>query len=94
MDGKIMGKYWKATMTPDYSRPFPKWHPATSAPRDGSSFMGRLTGTNRAKAVRYDEAGVQFVGTYDGKPVDICQWYSFKEYGETRFCVWNGGKDC
>lgn len=93
MDGKNMGKYWKATMTPDYSRPFPKWHPDTSAPKDGSSFMGRLTGTNRAKAVHYSETLSSFVGV-DEKPVSICQWYSFKEYGETRFCVWNGGGDC
>lgn len=72
---------------PDYSRTFKHWQTATSAPTDGSLFLGRLSNTNRAIAVRMD--GEDWVDA-SGKPVQIEQWISFADYGNIRQCVWRG----
>jgi hypothetical protein len=84
----IVSKYWTPTMTPDYSVLFKKWQTDTSnAPHDGTIFMGRLTGTNRAIAVKFD--GANFI-SMDQKPVEICQWISFTDFADIRQCVWKG----
>lgn len=91
-----MSKYWKPTMTPNYSPLFKRWQPDVSnVPRDGSFFLGRMTGTNQARAVRWledttsEELGVA-TGFYDsfGKQLDICQWISFTDFADIRTCVW------
>ena len=84
-------------MTPDYSRPFGgKWSADMStAPHDGSTFLGRLNNTNRSFAVRWVDDAWYRAGPGDHLgPQDIIEWISFKDYADTRFCVWNGGENC
>lgn len=83
-----MGKYWKPKEEGPFVAPlFKDWQTDISlAPSEGW-FMGRLTGTNRARAVRLD--GEDFVDS-QGKPVQICQWISMADFGQIRSCVWRG----
>lgn len=84
-----MGKYWKKTMTPDYSKLFTKWQTDISnAPHD-VWIMGRLIASNKARAVRWDIETNGFADAF-GYPVEICQWISFTDFADIRSCVWNG----
>lgn len=75
-------------MTGDYSPMFKRWRTDVSnAPIDGKWFMGRITGTNRAKAVQYDGETNRWM-TRDEGAVDICQWITFFDYADIRSCVW------
>lgn len=88
-----MGVYWENTMTPDYSRLMPNLHADMSlAPKD-QTFMGRLTGTNRVVAVKWNEDGFYRCPAMKVK-AEICQWVTFKEYAQIQTCIWNGGTDC
>lgn len=78
-------------MTPDYSPMFKKWYNVSlnPAPTDGTLFMGRITGTNKAMAVKYDGETQQFFQAQQPyHPVDICQWISFTDFADIRSCVW------
>jgi hypothetical protein len=86
--------YWEKTMKPEYIL-WKKWHPATSAPTDGSIFMGRQLGSNRAFAVKWN--GEAYVRPWESEPIIICQWISLTEYADIRSCVWASAssiKDC
>lgn len=73
-------------MTSNYDLPFKRWQTDMSlAPSDGTIFMGRLTGTNKARAVRLN--GEDFVDM-TGKPVLLCQWISFTDFADIRTCAW------
>jgi hypothetical protein len=90
-----MSKYWKKTLTPDYSRLFGgKWSTdINAAPHDGSTFMGRLKGTNRSFAVKWLDGAIRDLRKPE-EPIEICEWISFKDFADTRHCVWNGGENC
>lgn len=75
-------------MEPSYEKLFKRWRPDISdAPKDGSIFMGRQTGTNRAFAVKWYEPDKSFVSGEYG-PVSICQWISFSDFADIQSCVW------
>jgi len=84
---KATSKYWRKTVTASYSLMFKRWHLADTAPKDGSLFMGRITGTNRSVAVSYDGATNTFYQAGKGQ-VDICQWISFADFADIRACAW------
>lgn len=73
-------------MTADYRPLFKRWALADSAPKDGTLFMGRITGTNRAVAIKWQDD----LGFVDGLDhlVSICQWISFTDFADIRACVW------
>lgn len=86
---QLVGKYWHPdpAKAADYSKMWTKWQTDMSlAPRDGTTIMGRLTGTNRARAVKWVNG--QWIDP-QGCINKICQWTTFKEYAETSACVWN-----
>lgn len=75
-------------MEPSYQAMFKRWSAdINSAPIDGSIFMGRITGSNRAVAVKFGAAGfIMAQPPYDS--VNICQWISFTDFADIRSCVW------
>lgn len=82
-------------MTPDYSHLFKNWHVGIAdAPTDGTIFMGRIKGTNRGIAVKFDTLQNYFViASYEnakGPAVEICQWISFIDFADIRACAWRG----
>lgn len=86
--------YQGPSETPDYSRLFKNWQiDISAAPHDGTIIMGRITGSNRSKAVRWKDADSEGNGggwqTCDGEGlVSICQWITFTEFADIRACVW------
>lgn len=88
--GDKMGKYWTKKEISLVAPLFKDWQIDTSnAPVDGTWFLGRITDTNLARAVMWDET----CGSYrdaQGRKVNICQWISFADFGQIRSCVWRG----
>lgn len=81
-----MGKYWRKTVTGDYSPMFKKWQTDISlAPHDGKIFMGRIKGTNKSRAVHWN--GFKWIDP-QGCELEICQWISFTDFADIRSCVW------
>lgn len=80
-----MSKYWRKTVTGDYSRMFRRWRTDIENAPKGVWFMGRITGTNRARAVRQEAD--KLVDTF-GDEMSICQWITFTDYADIRSCVW------
>lgn len=81
-----MSKYWKRTMLPDYSSLFKNWQTDISvAPHDGTFFMGRITGSNRSRAVRWTDGVWK---DNQGCVLEICQWISFIDFADLRSCAW------
>lgn len=75
-------------MEPSYTRMFKNWHSdLSSAPKNGTLFMGRITGTNKAKVVWYEGETSRWM-THDQGSVDICQWISFTDFADIRSCAW------
>lgn len=83
-----MSKYWRKTKMADYSALFKGWRTdIANAPMDGTWFMGRITGTNRAKAICYNDETQRWM-TKDEGAVSICQWLTFYDYADIRACAW------
>lgn len=81
-------KYWRKTMTPDYSRMFERWSSDMSlAPTDGTWIMGRISGTNRSRAFKWDTD--RWIDQNSDEH-NLCQWIDFKDFGMIRTCVWRG----
>lgn len=76
-------------MTPDYSPLFKNWRiDISDAPRDGTLFMGRITGTNRAVACAFQDGHWINMATNRKEIIEICQWISFTDFADIRSCVW------
>lgn len=84
-------------MVPDHSPLFKNWQTDMSlAPKDGSSFMGRQKGTNKAFAVHWGcetqkwyHSGPFSAG--NSNPVELCQWITFSDFADIRTCAWRRG---
>lgn len=75
-------------MEPSYQVMFKRWKPnITDAPKNGTWFMGRISNSNRAKAVKYEGETQRWI-TRDEGAVNICQWISFTDFADIRSCVW------
>lgn len=82
-----MGKYWKPTPMTGERSMFKDWQTDISLAPHDQLIMGRIYGSNRARAVKWDEACQGFRDP-QGIVINICQWILFADFAKIRQCVW------
>lgn len=77
-------------------RPLDKWHNMDQTPpQDGTTFPGRICGTNRVIAVAYDGPDNVYRAMRHGRleeSIIIDQWLTWAELGEIQSCLWKAAK--